>query len=63
MIVVDTNVVAYLYLACEFTSHSERLLRQHPDWAVPFLWRSEFRNILAGYIRRKQITCEQALQL
>ncbi len=63
MIIVDTNIVAYLYLSCEFTSYSERLLLEFSDWAAPFLWRSEFRNILAGYIRRRQITCKQALQI
>jgi predicted nucleic acid-binding protein len=27
------------------------------------LWRSEFRNILAGYVRRKTLTYEQALKI
>lgn len=30
------------------------------QWAAPVLWRSEFRNILAGYIRRKVMSLEQA---
>ena len=63
MIVVDTNILAYLYLPCEFTDSAEQLLLDEPDWAVPFLWRSEFRNILAGYIRRGQLTLAQAMQL
>ncbi len=52
MIVVDTNVIAYLYLPCEFTQAAERLLEYDGDWHAPILWKSEFRNILAGYIRR-----------
>lgn len=32
-------------------------------WAAPVLWRSELRNILAGYIRRKTLTFEQACGL
>jgi predicted nucleic acid-binding protein len=60
VIVVDTNVVAYLYLPGEFTAKSERLLERDPDWAVPLLWRSEFRNILVGYMRRRAITLEMA---
>ncbi len=63
MIVVDTNVLAYLYLPCEFTAHAERLLHSEPDWAAPFLWRSEFRNILAGYMRRGHLSFAQALQV
>ena len=60
MIVVDSNVLAYLYLPCEYTAAAEALLEQDPDWAAPILWRSEFRNILAGYLRRKTISFAQA---
>lgn len=63
MIVVDTNVVAYLYLPTEFTAHAEALLERDPDWAAPVLWRSEFRSILAGYMRRKSLTFEDARAL
>lgn len=63
MIVVDSNVLAYLYLPNEFTAAAEALLGKEPDWAAPILWRSEFRNILAGFMRRKSVTFEQALSL
>ena len=63
MIVVDSNVLAYLYLPGERTTAAEALLEQDSEWAAPVLWRSEFRNILAGYTRRKMITFEQACSL
>ena len=63
MIVVDSNVLAYLYLPGEYTAAAEALLEQDSDWAAPILWRSEFRNILAGYLRRKAIAFEQANSL
>ena len=63
MIVVDSNVLAYLYLPGEYSTAAEALLEQDSDWAAPILWRSEFRNILAGYLRRKAITFEQANSL
>lgn len=63
MIVVDSNVLAYLYLPGEHTQAAEALLERDPEWASPVLWRSEFRNILAGYIRRKDITFDQAVSL
>lgn len=63
MIVVDSNVLAYLYLTGEHTQAAEALLERDPEWASPVLWRSEFRNILAGYIRRKEISSEQAVRL
>lgn len=53
----------YLYLPGEYTSAAEQLVETDPDWAVPVLWRSEFRNILAGYMRRGWLTFEQALAI
>jgi predicted nucleic acid-binding protein len=63
VIVVDTNVVAYLYLPGDFTAQAESLLERDPEWAAPVLWRSEFRNILAGYMRRGVLTFDQAREL
>jgi predicted nucleic acid-binding protein len=63
VIVVDSNVLAYLYLPGEYTEAAEALLEQDADWAAPVLWRSEFRNILAGYLRRQTLTFEQACGL
>ena len=63
MIVVDSNVVAYLYLPGEFTGAAEALLGSDPEWAAPVLWRSEFRSIVTGYLRRGSLTFEQALAL
>jgi predicted nucleic acid-binding protein len=53
MIVVDTNTIAYLYLPTEYTASVEKLLEVAPQWVAPTLWRSEFRNILALYIRKE----------
>ena len=60
MIVVDTNVLAYLYLPGEYTAHAEALLQRDPEWAAPLLWRSEFRNVLVGCIRRKRLAFDAA---
>ena len=63
MIVVDTNVLAYLYLPTGFTAQAEELLERDAEWTAPVLWRSEFRSILAGYMRRKTLTFEEARAL
>jgi predicted nucleic acid-binding protein len=63
MIVVDTNVIAYLWLPGERTSAAERLLKTDPDWNAPLLWRSEFRNVLAGCLRRGDVNLETALRI
>ena len=63
MIVVDSNVLAYLYLPGEHTARAEALLEREPEWAAPLLWRSQFRYILAGYMRLETITFAQAAAL
>lgn len=63
MIVVDSNILAYLYLPGEHSANAEALLQRDPEWAAPLLWRSEFRNILAGYLRRGTLTFEQVTTL
>ncbi|MCX7269140.1 MAG: type II toxin-antitoxin system VapC family toxin [Burkholderiales bacterium] len=60
MIVVDVNVVAYLYLPGPFSAAAENLLLSNSEWASPRLWRSEFRNILATYMRKNLLSLEQA---
>ncbi len=51
MIVVDTNILAYLFIDGEHSQQAKKLYLQDSDWISPFLWRSEFRNIVAVYIR------------
>lgn len=63
MIVVDTNILAYLYLPTGFSEQAERLLLTQPTWIVPVLWRSEFRNVLALYLRKEILTLEQAYDI
>lgn len=63
MIVVDTNIITYLYLPSEFMGQAEQLLEQDPVWTAPLLWRSEFRNVLALYTRKQLIEFEQAIQI
>lgn len=60
MIVVDTNVIAYLLLPGDFTQRAEALLKREPDWAAPVLWRSEMRNVLATLLRQGRLTPPQA---
>ena len=60
MIVVDTNVVAYLWLPGDMTAAAEQALRQDAEWAVPLRWRSEFRSILTGAVRHKKLSLDRA---
>ena len=61
MIVVDTNIIAYLLLSGEHSEKAAKALRREQVWAVPILWRSELRNVLALYIRKSVLTVSQAV--
>jgi predicted nucleic acid-binding protein len=61
VIVVDTNVIAYLYIPSEYTEVAQSLLAANRNWAAPVLWRSEFRNVLGGYVRRGDFDLDKAL--
>ena len=63
MIVVDTNVIAYLFLAGDRSDLSERLLKHDPDWVAPRLWRSELRNALALYLRKKLLSLQDSTEI
>jgi len=63
MIVVDTNVVAYLLLPGPQTAAAEALLEAQPTWAAPPLWRSEWRTVLCGTLRRGSLSLEQVIAL
>jgi predicted nucleic acid-binding protein len=63
MIVVDTNVVAYVLLGGEMTPGARVAFRKDPEWAAPLLWRSEFRNVLAAYLRRGTLRLSDTLEM
>jgi len=63
VIVVDTNVLVYLFLPGESTADARAALARDPVWAAPLLWRSEFRNALALYLRQKHLALDDALLL
>lgn len=60
MIVIDTNIIAYLVIAGAQTAFAERVFVFDPDWAAPLLWRSEMRNLLSLYLRREEMNVTDA---
>lgn len=63
MIVADTNIISYLFLPTDYSDKASQLFIKDPEWIAPELWRSEFRNVLALYLRQNLITLTQALAL
>ncbi len=63
MKVVDTNVLLYFYIPGDHTKETEALFQSDPEWTAPYLWRSEFRNVLSLYVRQKLLKEDQALEI
>lgn len=60
MIVVDTNIICYRWIPTSHSPDTDKALAKDPDWIAPLLWRSEFRNALAGAMRQKLVTIDVA---
>lgn len=63
MIVVDTNLLAYLLLPTPHAAQADAIFLKDPDWVAPALIHSEFCNVVLGAVRRKDIEREDAFTL
>lgn len=63
MIVVDTNVISYFWLPGDYAGTASELFKNDPEWVAPFLWRSEFRSVLALYIRKMLLSADMATKI
>lgn len=62
MIVADTNLIASLWVPNEKEGITYSVMKKDADWVAPQLWRSEFRNVLAIYLRKDILEFADALQ-
>lgn len=60
MIVADVNLIVYLVLGGPEQALAQRVLERDPVWAAPLLWRSEFRNVLAAFMRQRDLSVSEA---
>ncbi len=63
MIVADTNIISYFLLPTPYSNSVDSLYQLDSNWTAPILWKSEFRNVLALYLRKKIISLDKAFQL
>ena len=63
MIVIDTNIIGYLFLTGNQSALAETVLRKDGDWVAPPLWRSELRNVLTSYMRQQWLSLSEAMQI
>jgi len=62
MIVVDTNVIASMWVPNDMDEWVYKVLKKDADWVAPLLWRSEFRNVLSIYLRKEILELSVVLQ-
>jgi len=62
MIVVDTNVIASLWVPNDLDEWVYKVLKKDDGWVAPLLWRSEFRNVLSIYLRKDILEFSVVLQ-
>lgn len=60
MLVVDTNIAAYLLIEGDHTEAAQALRRIDPDWRSEAFLMVEFANILAASVATKRMTLPQA---
>lgn len=60
MIVIDTELIAGLYLPTDYTALSEAVFHKDPYWLAPFIWRSELLSVVNLYLRRDLINLQKA---
>jgi predicted nucleic acid-binding protein len=60
VIVADVNLIAYLILGGPQRLQAQGVFERDPVWAAPLLWRSEFRNVLAAFMRQRDLSASEA---
>lgn len=60
MIVADANLMGALLLGGRALKVAEAVFHRDSAWAAPLLWRSEFRSILAAYMRQRDLSLADA---
>ena len=60
MIVVDNTVLVSFWLPGALAELAEAAKAKDAVWAAPIVWRAEFRNVLAGYLRQRLMTEAEA---
>jgi predicted nucleic acid-binding protein len=63
VIVVDSNIIGYLYLSSARSEQAEQVLRQDSHWVAPLLWRSELESVLTLYLRRGHLSLTTARKI
>lgn len=64
MIVVDNDVISYFWIRMDAdrAALAQDVRARDPGWIAPRVWRSEFRNVLRGYMAGDYMTLPEAVE-
>ncbi|MCS3665760.1 type II toxin-antitoxin system VapC family toxin [Salinibacter ruber] len=64
MIVVDNDVISYFWIRMDAdrAALAQDVRARDPGWVAPRVWRSEFRNVLRGYMAGDYMTLAEAVE-
>jgi predicted nucleic acid-binding protein len=63
VVLVDTNILAYLIIEGDRTAAAQKLFERDSDWCSEAFVMVEFSNLLATYVRTKTLTQAQGTRL
>jgi predicted nucleic acid-binding protein len=63
MVLVDTNILAYLMIEGDRTAAAQQLFARDADWCSEAFVMVEFSNVIATYVRSRALSQAQGAQL
>ena len=63
MVLVDTNIIAYLMIRGNRTAAAQQLYERDSDWCSEAFVMVEFSNVIATYVRTRALTQAQGTKL
>jgi predicted nucleic acid-binding protein len=63
VVLVDTNILAYLMIAGDRTAAAQKLFERDSDWCSEAFVMVEFSNVIATYVRTGALTQAQGSKL
>lgn len=63
MVLVDTNILAYLMIEGDRTAAAQKLFERDSDWCSEAFVMVEFSNVIATYVRTGALTQSQGTKL
>jgi predicted nucleic acid-binding protein len=63
VIVVDTNVISFFFVDCEYARSARMILLRDARWTAPLLWRSELRSTLIKLFKKDLVERDDVFRI